>query len=50
MVIDKIAMKLELLNVLRKYGAIEDKDTGQLIIHLNDGTISKIFKNVNLFN
>jgi len=41
-------IKKELRDFLRKLNLIKDKDTGHLIIHLNDGGITKIFKNVEM--
>lgn len=31
---------------LKSQGIMEDKDTGQIVIHVNEGGITKIFKNV----
>ena len=38
--------KKEILELLKKYNVVKEGDTGQLVIHLNDGHITKICKNV----
>jgi hypothetical protein len=43
-----IDVKAAIGEVLKKLGIVKPHDTGQLIIHLNDGGISKIVKSTEL--
>ena len=38
------AKKRKLLEYLKKEGLVQDKDTGLILIHLNDGGITKVAK------
>lgn len=40
--------KKRVLEFLKNEGIIKEKDTGQVVIHLNEGGITKICKNVEI--
>ena len=42
------AAKRRILDCLRKEGIVGDKDTGLILIHLNDGGITKVAKNMDV--
>ena len=37
-----------ILDLLKKLGIIKEDDTGQIVLHLNQGGITKIMKNVEI--
>jgi len=40
--------KKVLLDILKKLHIIDEKDTGNVTIHLNDGNVSKVTKQVEI--